>query len=401
LRHEFNLTCLQLPILPWGFYKNLNTLKKSVLFIDRDGTIILEPADEQIDSLEKLVFYPKVLRNLLQLQEKYTLVMVTNQDGLGTDSFPEETFHPAQNKMMSILEGEGIRFEAIHIDEHFPADNHPNRKPGIGMLTGYLNNAEYDVANSFVLGDRLSDIHLAKNLGAKGIFIAKKEGSESEISNQNLSEICAYVSEDWDEITKFLETANRKAVVSRKTNETDIQISLDLDGNGKYQMKTRIGFFDHMLDQLAKHSGIDLAIKVAGDLHIDEHHTIEDTALALGEAFAKALGNKAGINRYGHFLLPMDETLAQVALDFSGRPWFVWNVNYQREKVGGMPTEMFEHFFKSFSDTAKCNLNIKVEGDNEHHKIEATFKSFAKAIKMAIHREKEGDWEIPSTKGMI
>ena len=374
---------------------------KKVLFIDRDGTIILEPEDEQIDSLEKLEFFPKVLRNLYQLQDKYTLVMVTNQDGLGTDSFPEDTFWPAHNKMMGLLEGEGIQFAEVHIDEHFPHENHPNRKPGIGMMMEYINNPDvYDLANSFVIGDRLSDTALAKNLGAKGIYIAKKAAGAKEAEKEGLAAHCAFISDDWDEIASFLDTANRTAQVIRKTNETAIAIELDLDGSGKYQMQTGIGFFDHMLDQLAKHSGIDLSVEVKGDLYIDEHHTIEDTALALGEAFAKALGNKAGINRYGHFSLPMDECLANVALDFSGRPWMVWKASYQREKVGGMPTEMFSHFFKSFSDTAKCNLNIQVEGDNEHHKIEATFKSFAKAIKMAIKRDGKS-WEIPSTKGVI
>lgn len=374
---------------------------KKVLFIDRDGTIILEPEDEQIDSLEKLEFYPKVLRNLYQLQEKYTLVMVTNQDGLGTDSFPEDTFWPAHNKMMGLLDGEGIRFYAIHIDEHFPHENHPNRKPGIGMMTEYLENPnQFDLANSFVIGDRLSDTVLAKNLGAKGIYIAEKEVGVKQVEEEGLNEHCAFISSDWDEIANFLNTANRTAQVYRKTNETEIAIELDLDGSGIYQMDTGIGFFDHMLDQLARHSGIDLTISVKGDLHIDEHHTIEDTGLALGEAFVKALGNKAGINRYGHFSLPMDECLANVALDFSGRPWLVWKADYKRERVGGMPTEMFSHFFKSFSDTAKCNLNIQVDGDNEHHKIEATFKGLAKAIKMAIKRE-SNIWEIPSTKGVI
>ncbi|MGB0525839.1 MAG: bifunctional histidinol-phosphatase/imidazoleglycerol-phosphate dehydratase HisB [Flammeovirgaceae bacterium] len=374
---------------------------KKLLFIDRDGTIILEPEDEQIDSLEKLAFYPKVLRNLYQLQEKYTLIMVTNQDGLGTESFPEDTFWPAHNKMMGVLEGEGIQFAAIHIDEHFPHENHPNRKPGIGMMTEYLNNPDqYDLANSFVIGDRLSDTELAKNLGAKGIYIAEKKAGKQQAAEKGLTEHCALISNDWDEIAAFLDTANRTAKVHRMTKETDISIELDLDGTGTYEMHTGIGFFDHMLDQLAKHAEIDLRIVVKGDLHIDEHHTIEDTALALGEAFVKALGNKAGINRYGHFSLPMDETLANVALDFSGRPWLVWECDYQRERVGGMPTELFEHFFKSFSDTAKCNLNIQVAGSNEHHKIEATFKALAKAIKMAIKRE-GSDWKIPSTKGVI
>jgi imidazoleglycerol-phosphate dehydratase/histidinol-phosphatase len=371
---------------------------KRILFIDRDGTLIVEPPDEQIDSLEKLEFLPKVFRNLARLQPQFELVMVTNQDGLGTKSFPEDTFWPAHNKMMQAFEGEGIHFAAVHIDEHFPADNHPNRKPGTGMLTGYLGNPQYDIAGSFVIGDRLSDVQLAKNLGAKGIFIASPQKGTAQVAEAGLQAHCAFVSDDWDAIAAFLLGASRQASVRRKTHETDISVELRLDGTGQYRMDTGVGFFDHMLDQLAKHAGLDLAIEVKGDLHIDPHHTIEDTALALGEAFSLALGNKAGLARYGHFLLPMDETLAQVALDFSGRPWLVWKDAFRGEMVGGFPTQLAEHFFKSFSDAAKCNLNMQVDGRNDHHQIEALFKAFAKAVRMAIRREGN---DIPSTKGTI
>jgi len=363
---------------------------KKVLFIDRDGTIIIEPEDEQIDSLEKLEFYPKVLSNLRKIAEEtdFELVMVTNQDGLGTDSFPEDTFWPAHNKMMKTLEGEGIHFAAIHIDKTFPHENAPTRKPGTALLTQYLE-GDYDLANSYVLGDRTSDIQLAENLGAKAIFISEKPNEKAALSTT-----------DWDEIYKFLLLPPRTAEITRTTKETDIHIKINLDGNGQYDINTGLGFYDHMLDQLSKHSGADLTIQVNGDLHIDEHHTIEDTALALGEVFLKALGNKKGISRYG-FLLPMDDALAQVAIDFSGRPWLVWDAEFKREKVGDMPTEMFYHFFKSFSDTAKCNLNVQVSGDNEHHKIEAIFKAFAKAIKMAISRDVKNLDALPSTKGML
>lgn len=372
---------------------------KPILFIDRDGTIIQEPADEQIDSLEKLEFLPKVLRNLYRLQEKYTLVMVTNQDGLGTDSFPENTFWPAHNKMMGILTGEDIHFHAIHIDEHFPADNHPNRKPGIGMMTEYIDNPEFDLTRSFVLGDRLSDTQLAKNLGCKGIFIASQE-DKGKVKEEGLTEHCALVSDDWDAIGDFLMSFVRRASVHRKTAETSIEIDLDIDGVGDYHIDTGVSFLDHMLDQVAKHAGIDLHIKVEGDLHIDAHHTVEDTALALGEAFDKAMGNKAGMERYGHFSLPMDEALADVALDFSGRPWLVWKAAFRTEMVGQLPTEMVQHFFKSFADTSRCTLNMKVTGDNDHHQVEALFKGFAKALKMALKRD-GSNWEIPSTKGVL
>ena len=364
---------------------------KKVLFIDRDGTIIIEPTtDQQVDSLEKLEFLPGAISNLRKIVEtlNYELVMVTNQDGLGTDSFPEDTFWPAHNKMLKTLENEGVVFDDICIDRTFEKDKAPTRKPETGLLTKYLE-GNYDLANSYVLGDRVSDIKLAENLGAKAIYISKENNSKASLSTLN-----------WDDIYQFLRLPDRKATVQRTTKETDILVELNLDGSGKCQNETGLGFFDHMLDQLGKHSGADLNVRVKGDLHIDEHHTIEDTALALGEAYLKALGDKKGINRYG-FLLPMDEALAQVAIDFSGRPWLVWEAEFKREMVGDMPTEMFMHFFKSFSDTSKCNLNVKVEGDNEHHKIEAIFKAFAKAIKMAVTRNENELDKLPSTKGTL
>lgn len=364
---------------------------KKVLFIDRDGTIIVEPpTDFQIDSLEKLEFLPGAISNLRKIVEQldYELVMVTNQDGLGTDSFPEDTFWPAHNKMLKTLENEGVVFDEICIDRTFEHENAPTRKPRTGLLTKYME-GDYDLANSYVFGDRKTDIQLAENLGAQAIFISEEADDRAALSSTS-----------WDEIFKFLQLPERKVEVTRTTKETDIHIELNLDGTGQCQNDTGLGFFDHMLDQLGKHSGSDLKVKVKGDLHIDEHHTIEDTALALGEAFRKAIGDKKGINRYG-FLLPMDEALAQVGIDFSGRPWLVWEAEYKREKVGDMPTEMFMHFFKSFSDAAQCNLNIKVEGDNEHHKIEATFKALAKAIKMAIKRNPDEMHILPSTKGTL
>lgn len=365
-------------------------MKKSVLFIDRDGTIIKEPpTDHQVDSLEKLEFIPKAISNLRKIAEEtdYELVMVTNQDGLGTNSFPEKNFWPAQYKMLKTLEQENIFFTAIHVDKTFEHENAPTRKPRTGMLTKYFSE-DYDLENSFVIGDRETDIQLAQNLGAKAIFLGEKNTGAS------LS------TKDWDEIYSFLKMPPRTAEVNRKTSETDIQIKLNLDGSGNCKISTGLHFFDHMLEQLGKHGSTDLEITVKGDLHIDEHHTIEDTALALGEAYLKALGNKKGIYRYG-FLLPMDDVLAQVAIDFGGRPWLVWDAEFNREKVGDMPTEMFYHFFKSFSDTAKCNLNIKAEGDNEHHKIEAIFKGLARAIKMAIMRDPRNINQLPSTKGVL
>jgi len=373
-------------------------MKKRVLFIDRDGTIIIEPpTDYQVDSLEKLEMYPKVIRNLYQIAQQlnYELVMVTNQDGLGTDSFPEETFWPAHNKMLKTLEQEGITFDEVLIDRTFEHENAPTRKPRTGLMTHYLDNPAYDLTNSFVLGDRLSDMQLAQNLGSQGILL------QEEVAAHNLPVVLTTT--DWDQILDFLlnyerQLQGRTTQVQRTTKETDILLNLNLDGTGQKAMDTGIGFFDHMLDQLAHHGKIDLAIKVKGDLHIDAHHTIEDTAIALGQAFREALGDKRGIERYGFFNLVMDETLAQVALDFSGRNWLVWQTEFKREKVGGMPTEMFEHFFKSFSDHAQCNVHIRCEGKNEHHMIEAIFKAFARSIKMA--KEITGS-EIPSTKGVI
>jgi imidazoleglycerol-phosphate dehydratase/histidinol-phosphatase len=370
---------------------------KKVLFIDRDGTIILEPADEQIDSLEKLEFYPEVFQWLskIALTTDYELVMVTNQDGMGTVSFPEETFWPAHNKVMKSLTNEKINFKAVHIDKSRPSDNKPTRKPGTGMLTEYFSK-DYDLKNSYVIGDRLTDVELAKNLGSKAILINDGSLKEKMIVS-GFSDCCALITTSWEEIYKLVSVQNRKAEVRRTTKETDINISINLDGKGQSAISTGLGFFDHMLDQLARHGSLDLSISAKGDLHIDEHHTIEDTALALGESFLKALADKRGIERYG-FCLPMDDCLAQVAIDFGGRPWLVWDAEFKREKIGEMPTEMFIHFFKSFSDAAKCNLNIKAEGTNEHHKIEAIFKAFAKSIRMAV--KKEGD-QLPSTKGAL
>jgi imidazoleglycerol-phosphate dehydratase/histidinol-phosphatase len=335
----------------------------------------------------------------------YELVMVTNQDGLGTDSFPEDTFWPAHNKMLATFAGENVRFAAVHIDRHFPRDNAPTRKPGIGMLTEYFT-GEYDLANSYVIGDRLTDVQLAVNLGAKAILFLPPNGLPTVQTadvpglTDDMQAVIALTTDDWDQIYEFLRLPARQATVERNTKETQISVVLNLDGTGRADIHTGLGFFDHMLDQVAKHSGADLTIRVQGDLHIDEHHTIEDTALALGEAYRRALGNKRGISRYG-FLLPMDEALAQVAIDFSGRPWLVWDAEFRREKIGDMPTEMFFHFFKSFSDTALCNLNVKIEGDNEHHKIEAIFKAFAKAIKMAVRRDLNEADNLPSTKGVL
>ncbi|NLX71739.1 MAG: bifunctional histidinol-phosphatase/imidazoleglycerol-phosphate dehydratase HisB [Bacteroidales bacterium] len=376
-------------------------MKKRLLFIDRDGTIIIEPPiDYQVDSLEKLEFYPKVIRNLNLIATKldFELVMVTNQDGLGRDIFPEETFWPAHNKMMKTLEGEGITFAKVHIDRSFPEDNLDTRKPGTGMLKEYFSD-KYDLAGSFVIGDRLTDVEMAKNLGCKGIFIKEEKEALSALAEAHLEEHCALITEDWDQITAFLFKADRTAVVDRKTAETTVHIELDLDGTGNCDITTGLSFFDHMLDQIGRHSGVDLTIHTDGDLHVDEHHTIEDTGLALGEAFKKALGDKRGIDRYG-FCLPMDDVLAQVAIDFGGRPWLVWDVDFKREMVGDMPTEMVHHFFKSFSDTSLSNLNIKAEGANEHHKIEGIFKAFAKAIKAAIRKDPFNN-QLPSTKGAL
>ncbi len=361
---------------------------KKILFIDRDGTILVEPEDEQVDTLDKVDFLPGVLRYLGKITREmdYELVMVTNQDGLGTSSFPEDNFWPIQNHILRVLESERIHFNQVFIDRSFPKDNLTTRKPGTALLTRYMNNPKIDIANSFVIGDRESDVMLAQNLGCKSIYISENnlDGATTTING-------------WQAIYSFLKSQNRTSQVSQKTNETDISIWLDLDGVGTTKINTGIRFFDHMLDQLGKHGGVDLEISTKGDLNVDEHHTIEDTGLALGMAFNQALAKRAGIERYG-FLLPMDDCMAQVAIDFGGRPWFKWEADFKREKVGEMPTEMFSHFFKSFSDTAKCNLHIKAEGDNEHHKIEAIFKAWAKSIRMAI--EKTSD-NIPSTKGIL
>lgn len=364
---------------------------KKVLFIDRDGTLIVEPpTDYQVDSLEKLAFLPGVITALQKIRKEtdFKLVMVTNQDGMGTDSFPEDTFWPAQNKMLDILAGEGIVFDAIHIDKTFEHEKAPTRKPGTALLTEYFDTSKYDLKHSYVLGDRKTDIQLAENLGCQAIYIADETDDRA-----------ALCTTDWHKIYEFLTVHHRVAHISRKTKETAIEIDLNLDGTGATEISTGLHFFDHMLDQIGKHSHTDLRIKVDGDLHVDEHHTIEDTAIALGEAVAKAFGDKRGIERYG-FLLPMDDCLAQVAIDFSGRSWLEWEAEFKREKVGDMPTEMFYHFFKSFSDAAKCNLNIKAEGTNEHHKIESIFKGLAKAIKMAKKKD-TAHMQIPSTKGML
>lgn len=374
---------------------------KKVLFIDRDGTIILEPpVDYQVDSLEKLEFYPGVFQNLSRIanQLDFELAMVTNQDGLGTHLFPEDTFWPAQNKMMTALVGEGIEFNDVHIDKSMPEDDAPTRKPRTGLLEKYFGE-DYDLAGSFVIGDRLTDVELAKNLGCKAIFVQSEEVGAKLLEEAELKESCALIADKWGAIAEFLFRTERTAIVERSTAETQIRVELDLDGTGKCNIETGLGFFDHMLDQIGRHSGCDLNIKVNGDLEVDEHHTIEDTALALGEAFKKALGDKRGVERYG-YCLPMDDCLISVALDFGGRPWLVWDAEFKREKVGDMPTEMFLHFFKSFSDTSLSNLNIKAEGDNEHHKIEGIFKALARAIKMAIRKDPFNN-QLPSTKGVL
>ena len=374
---------------------------KRALFIDRDGTLVIEPpVDYQLDSLEKLVFYPKVFRNLyfIRKQLDFEFVMVTNQDGLGTDSFPEDTFWPAHDKMLKTLEGEGIRFDDILIDRSFPEENSPNRKPRTGMLGRYLS-GEYDLANSYVIGDRLTDMQLAANLGAKGIWLRPDDVEARQLLTENTAISPVLITDDWDQITEYLFAGERRATIRRTTKETDIFVEVNLDGHGRTEISTGLGFFDHMLDQIGKHSGIDLTVRVKGDLEVDEHHTIEDTAIALGEALLKGLGDKRGIERYG-YCLPMDDCLCSVALDFGGRPWLVWDAAFHREKVGDMPTEMFLHFFKSLSDAARMNLNIKAEGTNEHHKIEGIFKALARSIKMAIRRDIYR-YELPSTKGAL
>ena len=356
--------------------------KIKLLFIDRDGTLIEEPADEQIDSFEKLKFVKGVFKNLGFISQHldFKLVMVSNQDGLGTDSFPEKTFWPVHNFILQTLEGEGITFDKQHIDRHFPEDNAPTRKPGTGMLTEYIDNSKYDLAGSYVIGDRDTDAQLAQNLGCRALILGK-DGM------------------DWEKIAEILFAGERKAEVTRTTKETDIHVEVNLEGTGKCDISTGLGFFDHMLEQIAKHGMIDLTVHTKGDLHVDEHHTIEDTGLALGECLLKALGDKRGIERYG-YSLPMDDSLCQVALDFGGRPWLGWDAEFHREKVGEMPTEMFPHFFKSLSDAAKMNLNIKGEGQNEHHKIEGIFKAFARSLRMAVRRDIY-HYELPSSKGML
>ena len=377
-------------------------MSKKVLFIDRDGTLVLEPENYQLDSLSKLEFYPKVFQYLSKIAQEldFELVMVTNQDGLGTSSFPEDTFWPTQNFILKAFENESVTFEELFIDRSFPEDNAPTRKPRTGLLTKYLNNSDYDLANSYVIGDRITDVELAKNLGSKAIFIKNEAdlgGSEISASKEELKNVIALQTTDWKQIYEFLKLDERTASITRKTNETDIFIRLNLDGTGKSNIDTGISFFDHMLDQIARHGQMDLDIQVKGDLEVDEHHTIEDTAIALGEVFATALGNKLGIERYG-FCLPMDDCLAQVAIDFGGRNWLVWEAEFKREMIGKMPTEMFFHFFKSFTDGAKANLNIKCEGTNEHHKIEAIFKALGHALKQAVQVTGSG---INSSKGIL
>jgi imidazoleglycerol-phosphate dehydratase / histidinol-phosphatase len=378
---------------------------KRVLFIDRDGTLINEaPPTYQIDSFGKLEFYPHMFQYMTRIASEldYELVMVSNQDGLGTSSFPEDTFHPVHNFIMKSLENEDIRFTDVLIDKTFAKDNAPTRKPGIGMFGKYLNNDTYDITNSYVIGDRITDVQLAKNLNCKAIWINNDSnlgGAEIKGARADLEKVIALETTAWKDIYEFLKLSLRQVVHDRNTNETKIHVELNLDGSGKANIETGLGFFDHMLDQIARHGKMDLTIQTKGDLHIDEHHTIEDTGLALGEAFAKALADKRGMERYG-FALPMDEAEAKVLIDFGGRNWLVWNAEFKREKIGEMPTEMFFHFFKSFSDAAKCNLNIECKGDNEHHKIEAIFKAFAKAIKMAVKRDPLSNY-LPSTKGVL
>ncbi len=379
---------------------------KRILFIDRDGTLINEaPPTYQLDAFDKLTFYPNMFEFMGRIAKEfdYELIMVTNQDGLGTASFPEDTFWPLHNLVMKSLDGEGIHFSKVYIDKTFAVENAPTRKPNTGMLTAYLNNPEYDIANSYVIGDRITDIQLAKNMGCKGIWLNNDPGLGGGEIKDKAEELRASTivleTTQWSEIYSYLKLGLRQVVHERNTNETKIHIKLNLDGSGKAIIHTGLGFFDHMLDQIARHGKMDLNIETKGDLHIDEHHTIEDTGIALGEVFAKALADKRGMERYG-FALPMDEAEAKVLIDFGGRNWLVWDAEFKRERIGEMPTEMFFHFFKSFSDAAKCNLNIECKGDNEHHKIEAIFKAFAKAIRMAVKRDPLSNY-LPSTKGVL
>lgn len=375
--------------------------KKRVLFIDRDGTLVVEPpVDYQLDSLEKLEFMPGVFRNLNFIARNldFERVIVTNQDGLGTPSFPMETFLPAHEKMLRAFENEGITFDDIIIDRTFEHEHQPTRKPGTALLGKYMT-GDYDLENSFVIGDRITDMLLARNLGAKGILLQPYATGQQWVDDAGLGDTCVLITDSWDRIAEFLRAGSRKTTVVRTTSETDIRITLDLDGNGRADISTGLGFFDHMLEQISRHSGIDLEIRVKGDLYVDEHHTIEDTALALGEALHKALGDKRGIERYG-FMLPMDDCNCTVALDFGGRPWLVWEAEFRRERIGDMPTEMFLHFFKSLSDAARMNLYIKAEGQNEHHKIEGIFKALARALKAAVRRD-IFRFTLPSTKGTL
>ncbi|MEJ8763863.1 bifunctional histidinol-phosphatase/imidazoleglycerol-phosphate dehydratase HisB [Phocaeicola sp. HCN-40430] len=374
-------------------------MKKQVLFIDRDGTLVIEPPiDYQLDSFNKLEFYPKVFRNLYFIRQKmdFEFAMVTNQDGLGTASFPEDTFYPVHNFILKTFEQEGITFDQIFIDRSFPEDNAPTRKPRTGMLTQYLDNPDYDLAHSFVIGDRATDVELALNLGCKAILL---QNDKSLLTSPELQSVCVLATTDWDKITEYLFAQERTAEVRRTTHETDIYIRMNLDGEGKCNISTGLKFFDHMLEQIAKHGKIDLTIQAQGDLEVDEHHTIEDTAIVLGECLYKALGSKRGIERYG-YCLPMDDCLCQVALDFGGRAWLVWDATFKREKIGEMPTEMFLHFFKSLSDAAHMNLHIQAKGENEHHKIEGIFKAFARSIRAAVRRDIY-HYEIPSSKGSL
>lgn len=375
-------------------------MKKRVIFLDRDGTLVAEPpVDFQLDSLEKLEFIPGVFRNLYKLRmfTDYKLVLVSNQDGLGTASFPLEDYTPVHEKILTAFRNEGVEFDNEHVDPSMPEENSPNRKPRTGMLSSYME-GDYDLENSLVIGDRITDVELAKNLGASAIFFSSEKGSR-QVEDAGFSDWVDLVSNDWDQIYRFIRSGLRQSRLSRLTGETDISVEISLDGEGRTEISTGLGFFDHMLNQLGRHGGLDLMVQVKGDLHVDEHHTIEDTAITLGEAFREALGNKRGIERYA-FTLPMDDALAQVALDLGGRPWIEWDVSFKREMIGDVPTEMFFHFFKSFTDGARCNLNIKAMGDNEHHMIEAVFKGFARAIRMAVKLDPESN-ALPTTKGKL
>ena len=381
-------------------------MKKRILFIDRDGTIVIEPpVDYQLDAFEKLEFYPGAIGNLSFIRRKldFLFVMVTNQDGLGTDAFPEDTFWPVHNLVMKTLQGEGVTFDDVCIDRSFPEENAPTRKPRLGMLSRYLDSEDYDLEHSFVIGDRPTDVELARNLGCKAILLCDDKSSLPTAGDDgqgpSLRDVCVLATRDWARVADFLFAGERRAELRRTTRETDVYVALDLDGQGQCSISTGLGFFDHMLEQIGRHGGMDLTIRVAGDLNVDEHHTIEDTALALGDCLSRALGDKRGIERYG-YSLPMDDCLAQVCLDFGGRPWLVWDVDFRRERIGDVPTEMFLHFFKSLSDAARMNLNIKAYGTNEHHKIEAVFKALARALKMAVRRDIYC-YQLPSSKGVI